>query len=648
MNKEIEKMLMSTEPSQRREGCFSAVELNEIEYIDDIIVLLKDSDAGVREAALYGLEAFGGLRVAAGVAPLLRSEDAGIRNAAAELLETLGEDSIDPVMNLLHDDNDGVIKMAVDIISIVKTRKPEKALSELINHGNPNVRGAVALCLGKIKANEAKEKLVRALGDNEEWVRFSAADGLGFLGDTDAFDALVGAVDKDSEIVGRAAIEALVKISTADNCEIVLSKLESIIDSGSLNIPVSAVTEILKKATRGSGGVLLSNALTEGFREKLKEIFIVGSDDKDNEIRKASFEGLVLLKEVDGGKIIIDYINSLPDLTEEIEDYFTTLLIKLFGGLTDTEVLIEALDKDKKSIGILINVIGEIKAKEGIERLEELMFEIGHGELRLITEALGKINTKEAVNILTKSLESRDGHTRKIAALSLEGSDNEDIIPLLSDAILREEYRDVVDVMCSSLASIKSDRVKEFFLNLLDNENDILKQVAARGLGMIGGEDILIRLKDMANSSTPSVRKAVLSAMSALGLPEGLELVVQGLSDSDSDVRLAVLKCINSWNGLPSGGLGLDNLITALTECLSDSNTWVRYQAIGELGSLRAHGAEDLIIKILNEDIPPVKCSAARALALLESKKAIKPLEKLTSHEDAKVAQSARKALEIL
>lgn len=113
MSTDIEKMLTSTDPSERREACFAVQEEGAANFVDDVILLLKDKDMGVREAALNTLEAFGGLRVAAGVVPLLKDSDPSVRNIASELLETLGEDSIDPVMNLLHDDNDGVRKSVV-------------------------------------------------------------------------------------------------------------------------------------------------------------------------------------------------------------------------------------------------------------------------------------------------------------------------------------------------------------------------------------------------------------------------------------------------------------------------------------------------------------------------------------------------------
>ena len=236
-----------------------------------------------------------------------------------------------------------------------------------------------------------------------------------------------------------------------------------------------------------------------------------------------------------------------------------------------------------------------------------------------------------------------DGHSRKIAAMSLSGSDNLSIVPILKEVILKEEYRDVMNVMCDSLASIKTPEVKDFFINLLDNKNDVLKQIAARGLGSIGGEDILQNLMAKVENNIPTVRKAVLVAMSALGLPEGLDRVIAGLKDEDVDVRLSVLKCINSWDG--SFHIGQDKLISALIDSLADENMWVRYQAVSELGKLKIQSAEDAILDILNEDLPPVKCSAIRALVSLGSTKAIDLLNELINDEDEKVSQSARKAI---
>ena len=93
-------------------------------------------------------------------------------------------------------------------MSVKKINKLIRALGD----ENENVQCSAAEALGKIGDVRAVEPLIRALGDNDDDVRENAAEALGAIGDVRAVKPLIGVlVDRDSGI-RKGTAEALDKL----------------------------------------------------------------------------------------------------------------------------------------------------------------------------------------------------------------------------------------------------------------------------------------------------------------------------------------------------------------------------------------------------------------------------------------------------
>ena len=246
-NMSIKEMLHDADPYVRRDACESVQESRSDEYIAELVRVLEDEDLGVREAALNALTAIGGEPVAVAVVPTLGSEDVAIRNIGVEILEQLGSVAVEPVGKILNDSDDDVVKFGVDILSKIKDPRVEGLLAPLVEHKNPNVRAAVVLCMGKVDVATAVPTLLKALGDSEEWVRFSAIEGLGHLEDKGALDALLAIIESESGLVQEAALDAVARIASSEDSIKVLPKVEALLTQGHV-LSVGAVVELIEKA----------------------------------------------------------------------------------------------------------------------------------------------------------------------------------------------------------------------------------------------------------------------------------------------------------------------------------------------------------------------------------------------------------------
>ena len=69
----IRQKLGDDDPYVRRDACEAAGEARSLDFIQDLVRLLKDEHPGVRESALNALTSIGGQHVAEAIAPLLSS-----------------------------------------------------------------------------------------------------------------------------------------------------------------------------------------------------------------------------------------------------------------------------------------------------------------------------------------------------------------------------------------------------------------------------------------------------------------------------------------------------------------------------------------------------------------------------------------------
>lgn len=628
-------MLQDADPYVRRDACFAVSESRRCDLVPLLVDVLKDEDAGVKEAALNALVTIGGKEVAEAVRPMVSLEDAALRNLAIEILQQVGFDALETISSMLNDPDDDVVKFAIDIMAGIKEADCAILLAPLSRHANPNVRGSVAVCLGKTGSRGSAPVLLDILNDTEEWVRFSAVEGLGLLGEPSALGPLLEIIEKESGLVREAAIDAASRIASVSEASLVLNKICGLVKKG-LVMDIQPVVSLLEKAVSPGSFFKPDDEFIYAYYGLLSAA--MSEPSRGTQLRVVKGIGLLCVPE--GLKKVFEFIDSLKEIDEDAEMVLVDAVVSIIGKGPLPQLVGDELKKVNKCFSVIVKAVSILRLESAVPVLEELLHSVGKQQLREVVSAIEAIGSMDSVNVFYNALKSNDGHTRKTSARALASLAGESAAPCLFDALRAECYRDVQEEITDVLAVIPSDSVKKGFYEMLSDGREHLREMGARGLGMIGDEAVIEHLKKAAKDPSPAVRKAAYRSMAKLGIPDAVEAVVEGLKDGDDDVKLAVLKALGGWTG---------RLIKdALVEVVKDGNLWVRYHAVNLIGELGERDTEALLLGLLANDAPPVKAAAASALGKCGSAESIKELEGFASHPDPKVMEAVHEAIESL
>src|SRR3990170_640475 len=605
----VREMLASADPYLRRDACVAIADGRMMEFVPSLVGFLRDQDPGVREASIHALTSIGGEDVAAAVVPLLSEESASLRNMGVEILELLGPQAFDSLTKLLTYSDDDVVKFAVDIISNTREERALGRLHPLIEHNNPNVRASIAVCLGRLKSAESVPSLLKALDDTEEWVRFSAIEGLGLMQDRRALEPLIRMTETDSGLIKEAAIDAVAKLASVQDAEAVLMKLEPMVRKGK-SYSTGAIVALLEKVFSAESEFRPTTEFKKTYFSFLSKAF----DDEDRAGQIKALKGLAPLRLPGALARVFAFIEGQNEIDEDTEGFLVDVVVCLAGRRL-LPAIKEKVEQGGKSLKVLVKALGEMKSTAAVPILKDLVNRVSKNELREVVSALEAIGSAGSIEVLYQFLVSSDVHTRKIAARALASLAGASSLKVLFDAIRKESYRDVMEEMTDCIALIASESVRKGFTRLLEDGNADLREMGARGLGLVGDEEALASLKKAAKDPSPNVRKAAYKSMARLGIPYAIDEIVKGLTDESDDVKLSVLKGLGGWSG--------EKIKDALVLALRDRNIWVRYHSVLLLGELGEHDIEGILIEKLVKDEAPVKAAAARALERLGATGAI-------------------------
>ena len=276
--------------------------------VDALVKALKDSDAGVREAAAESLGRLGdtraldGLMAAAGdpevrvraaavealagledprsipvLTKALKDSNVAVRRAAAEALASMDEapQTVEPLVSALSDSDVHVRLAAVQGLASRKDKRALSALGSLAKDSSAEVRAAAINALGDLQDPAAVPALTAALKDDNEQVREMAVRGLGNLDSDKATPALIEATKDKSADVRALAANALGEHHDASTSAAVVSALKALLDDSSSDVreqAISALSEI-----RDAGAV---------------QALIAAMQSKDPVVRKAAAAAL--------------------------------------------------------------------------------------------------------------------------------------------------------------------------------------------------------------------------------------------------------------------------------------------------------------------------------------------------------------------
>ncbi len=581
LSKNISKLIRNlSDPNEsKRRAAAEALSNADIRAVYPLIKALRDSNAGVQDAAMRSLIAIGGETTAYMILPLLR-EDAFLRNTAMIILKEIGYETIPLLRNLLKDKDDDIRKFAIDlIIDINHCDYLDDLINLLREDKNSNVRASAAKALGIFKYEKAIPQLINALTD-DEWVCFSALEALSLFKDESTIDSIASLLHNKSETIRYAAIETLGKLG--------IKSAESYLSEHFLK-----ADDFEKNATVKS--LLMLGAVTDmpGGKDILLDIYING----EWQDRLIALKGLVALQDTNSIPIILDIAGSLdptmPDEMDILQEVKENL--KRFDC---SEQLLSTLNNPNikyRAKTIAIEIIEDQRCKAAVPYLLKLFEQNLRDVKRAAIKAIGEINSADSIDLIMDACSDEDSHIRKYAISAIGKIGYISVIDNLFKLLDKEIYTDVKEEIVKAILSIDENIV----YGRLGEFDASLKELIARNAE---GIEILLALSDDPNINV------MLSAINSLGVVDderATKKLIQFLKDENAEIRKTAL-------------MSLSNKKCCLNEILpmlNDSNMWVKLYALRVLGNSLDPGVIEFIQPILKSDEIPLVLAAIDALS---------------------------------
>lgn len=218
--------------------------------VDPLIQALNDENPKIRENSAAALGKIGNERAVQPLIELLGDENNEVQRAAEIALGNINEPAVESLVGTMNDQNE-IFPIRLATISILGTIGDERAVEPLIQmlggtdavdaatalgeigepaveplidvleDNNPLVRAYAARALGGTGDSRAVEPVIELLNDEDENVRSNAAMALGKLDDRRAIEPLTKALDDKSNRVRILARSAIDNIKSQNSYEVI-------------------------------------------------------------------------------------------------------------------------------------------------------------------------------------------------------------------------------------------------------------------------------------------------------------------------------------------------------------------------------------------------------------------------------------------
>ncbi|MEW6248560.1 MAG: HEAT repeat domain-containing protein [Nitrospirota bacterium] len=595
--------LAREDPARRREALEALAERGRHDDVEILVACLRDSNPGVQEAAMSALARIGGDLVVRRLVALLR-EPPAIRNMAVEVLRQIVSGALDSALPILRSPDPNIRKFMVDILGRQTDSRVVPPLIELLSDPDANVRAATAEALGRLRAAEAVSGIVSLLSD-EEWVVFAAITALAEIGEPAALPPLIDVLEKGSEAVQCAAVDAIAHL---DREGVSLPVLMRLIESSNPELHAVLIKTLVAITDRVEADIWSTLDPTRCLpilRELLRR--------PDPELRTAAIVALGRLGDKRATRLILNACRRWEYAGEEV----IARAIAALTSLGDAPQLIQAMrpDEDDMTIGtILIRTLGQMRCTDAVPALAAVRLGSPNWELRkLALHSLALIGTDEAMHVIQHAIGDPAGYVRCEAVRLLAQSGRATDIKSLLDQLKAERYEDVREAIVDALAAVATAEVGIEAVALLDSTCPKVRRAGAQLIGRMRLPEGLQPLLEALNDPDWSVRQAIAEALGCFDDRRAADALLVGLSDEDERVRLAAVMAL-SQTDRPECRAAL------IGQGLRDPDIWVRYRSIERLGRGRAAEAVPALTIIARDSREPemLRRAAAEALAAID------------------------------
>ena len=527
--------------------------------------------------------------------------------------------------------------LQIQLLNLTKSEKAIPGLIKALEDDDYYVRSSAVEALGKIGSEVAIPDLIKALEDDDYDVRSSAADALGKIGSEVAIPGLIKDLENDDYNVRSNAVDALGKISS----EVAIPDLIKALEDDSYYVRGSAVKALgqigsevatpgLIKALEDDSYYVRSNAV-EALDKIGSESAIPGLikalEDDDYYVRSSAVDAL--------GKIGSEV--AIPDLIKALEDddyYVRSSAVDALGKIGSEAAihgLIRALADENYNVcnsaaKALSNIcLDTIEPDSGIT-LQNKDLEISKPEAHInLAKFLNEVGPDPTIINLAKAIKNEDSDVRWLAADALGRIGTESVICPLVKA-LEDPDSGVRYIAAYGLGNIGSDAVIAPLVKALEDEDYFVRQMAVHALGKNGSDAAIFQLaKFMANDNF-FMFIVVAYLLEEISSNTAFIHLNKALKNPDNSVRLRAVEAL--------GKIGTEKAIPSLVKCLEDKDYAVRWMAVCGLKNIDSYTVIFLLVKALEDDDYVVRWIAADALGKIGTEAAIFPLVKALEDED--------------
>ncbi|MGB3756843.1 MAG: HEAT repeat domain-containing protein [Rivularia sp. (in: cyanobacteria)] len=423
--------------------------------------------------------------------------------------KTKSEAAIPGLIFLLEDEDEDVRYKAADALEEIKSEAAIPGLIKLLQHKDSDVRYKATYVLGEIKSEALVPEFIKLIEDEDEDVRSKAVDVL-------------------EEIKSEAAIPGLIKLFQHED------------------------SDVRSKAVYILGKISSEAVIPE---------FIKLAEDEDSDVRSRA---AYVLKQVKSEAAI-------PEL------------IKFFHH-ENSFVRNQAA-----------YVLGEIKSEAAIPELIKCLHHENSSILNQAAYTLGKLKSEAAIPELIKFLENEDSSVRKHAADALGEIKSEAAIPGLIK-LLRHENLHICFKAVYTLGKLKSEAAIPELIKLLEDDNSILRYKIAHALIDIQSETAIPGLIKLVQHKNSDVRYRAANVLIEIKSEAAIPGLIELVQHENSDVRYRVAYAL--------GKIKPDIGILELTKLLEDRDLDVRNQAKIALGRIKPdNGISETNIIVENKSL---------------------------------------------
>jgi HEAT repeat protein len=211
----VRALLDDSEAELRARACEALARLGDTTAVPDLFEALADVNPRVGLAAAGAIQSLHSEETGPRALAALETGTPAVRRQVLRIIAYLGLPEAFTAVHAATEDRDPrIAELAVGALATIPDPRVDAVLAELARAGAPGLRAAVMRALAHRGADGATAQLTSGLADDDAWVRYYAAQGLGRLSHGDATPVLLERLADPAAFVRIAAIEALARLAT--------------------------------------------------------------------------------------------------------------------------------------------------------------------------------------------------------------------------------------------------------------------------------------------------------------------------------------------------------------------------------------------------------------------------------------------------